>query len=656
MIIFPKSRILEKLFYSYPVCFFIIYLLFLINIVASGSLFSNVNFPAIVFTIILLISLYVNRQKLKIKKEFFTRNKKYLIFLAIVVVVYSLPILLSAGGIVWIGGDMRYHIGWTAEILLGKPISLGLQGDTPELYPWMFHAALAFFGSFFRLLSIDQMRSIFLAYDCMGIITIIFGFISIASFSSALFKNRSSMVLISTFLSLFSAGFGFFLYGGEANISSIMGDMMINFPYSSSLFFVLPQWPRDTSFAFFIASIYLLLKITGPDDGQNKIRVAMLGIVLGLCGMIETIPCLLALGVMGLLFLFDLIKGRINYPLMFSAIIAVLMILPWAIPFVIAAFKYGMASNTKMSPIDLSPLELFVALGQVSILSLCGLYLYVKKKNDYFDKDKIKIMNVFVIVLLIIIIASSITTYLGLDISLFFVPILRQHKYWGILYLFLSMYSTIAVYAIIEFLENKGKRFSFGAYLTLSDNVSGKNIDSKFNFNIFSALFILLLLILGAGSPIVTSYKTATFLSQKTIVNEFSNPAPNELMLTLLTNLTKSDVVATPVSEAGMTRYLSSFTGASVVYISVNRTKVMAGSEDVPSDEERINDLTQLYSNRASKQEKIDVIKKYKITYIISTTERLGSFKPLTERSIKTTFQKNDYYILVVNSSAIYGP
>ena len=129
---------------------------------------------------------------------------------------------------------------------------------------------------------------------------------------------------------------------------------------------------------------------------------------------------------------------------------------------------------------------------------------------------------------------------------------------------------------------------------------------------------------------------------------EFHGSNPDQLMIKIRENLVKSDVVASPVDEENLLRYIPCFTGAFIVYDIRPRFRFPEAIKGIPSQSERILDLDTLYSNNETSDKKLDIISKYKITHIVSKNKIENIPNEIILEIHHTTFFNESYYLYLL--------
>jgi hypothetical protein len=605
----PWLKFSEKILYSIPTVFFWIYLLFLVNIILDGYIFDKPIIITSISFVIYSVSFLLIKEKIWIQLKNVKPDKILLILFSLVLLIYCLPIICSRGGMVWIRGDMKTHITFISQILLGRRVPSKSYQGIPNLYPWLFHAIMAYIANIYKSFGFNQIKSVFLAYNTIEITNIFLGYLSLKELAGLIFPKNKTRQRLLVLLTIFSGGLGFIF--DRFGDSLILGDIIFNHPYVSAPIFVAPVWPRHLSYTLYLCTLYTIFKLQSKSD--NFAETILLGLLLGIGAIIQSIPYIIVSAVLGTIMLLDILKGKLNKKIFYALIISVIIISPWGIPFLISSIKSGTASTTVMEPIDLNIVELGITLGVIGFFLVYGLY---SEWKTGFDSHKYKeTVNIFSIIFIILIILSITNSSLGMGINFFYVPILRQHKYWSMFYIFLAIYATIGLDKILEYMKEKhGEKITF--IFKIHDYID----TYKISFAYKQTLLMLALIILLTGSPIYTAIKVTENVKTTSANMEFTDSVENELMLVLINKISKYDTVSVPPEDLILANDISCFTGAYIMYTEDVKIKLPGVYDKIPSEEERMKDTLTLYGN-SSYNEKKEIIDKYNIKYVISINE-----------------------------------
>jgi uncharacterized membrane protein len=205
-----------------------------------------------------------------------------------------------------------------------------------------------------------------------------------------------------------------------------------------------------------------------------------------------------------------------------------------------------------------------------------------------------------------------------------------------LLYVFLSFYATIGFTFLLE-REYEKKNYPI--------TIFNRHVRINIDFNAWKRVIVVILIFFGVGSPILTSFTTGIEVSRSIMNREFSDLAENQLIVKLLEDMNIDTVVATPIYDQGLSNYLPCFTGCYIVYRYTARPRTLPGlAEEIPSQQERINDLNILYAN-SSILDKIQVIQKYNIEYIVTADNEFLHKDLLFDNSVRTSFFGYHYYL-----------
>jgi hypothetical protein len=619
--LFPKMILRERMLMAYPASFLSVYALFFINFISGGKVFSNSILMVVYFSALSLMffAKIISKKRMKETVQFLHKRITLIVLLSCGVVIYSIPILLAPSGIVWMGGDMRSHIEIVSQFILGQLSPQSVYQGRAQSYPWLFHIIVTAYHSFFSVQGIEQVQSIFLSYNVVGIITIVWGFIAVYALSDLSFRNDRKRTLIGTFLGFLSGGLGFYAYQGGSVLGSDtpFGDMMINFPYNGSLTLVIPAWPRQLGYVAFISAIYFIAKRFNADSDKSRVLDDVIaGINLGICAFLQPIPYVVSGVVLGLLFINDLRKMKINYDVILTSIVSALILLPWLISFILQ--RYGASASTRMEPLDLQLYEIPMAIGQAFFFGLLGLYVIVKDKKHSLHSLK-NVINIYAYVFIIFIIISNVCSLLNVDVVLFGEYLFRQHRFWFLFYPIIVLYATEGFMKVFEVFQKFDDNISLVRLSRVASKIKPLNKvagDGVIQVKPLTVALLLFLIAFGAGSPIYTSWATSNSIAKNSMNTQFSGSGIN-LITIINSNLGVDDVIAVRADRGSYTPdYIACFTGAHLLYTSHVRSN--SSNWEIPNQRDRFEASKILFSSTSSMDEKLAVINRFNITRIIS--------------------------------------
>lgn len=648
--IFPDSRHIEQRIGGFLVFFSISYIIFLLNLFTDG--FALINSKYIIFLVIIYSSYSMLQCFRKNGKLINRKNFGLFVIIGIAVVVYSQPILLSQNGIVWIGGDMRRHIQNIIRLTLGYSRPGGVYSPQYMLYPWLFHSSIAIFATFYNVFRYPLLESVFQAYNVINITTIIWGVYSINALSTLFFKRKREQLLTTLFGSL-SGGLGYLFYRGGNILSgdpfgATYGDMRINYSYNGSLILVSPAWPRHFGYVIYMTSLYFLFKTIG-NERIDRYHILLSAVSLGLAGVTQPIPCIVVAFALILMFIYKLTKGEFNFTIVKISIISFLIFSPY-IAFIF--MNYDLRRSfliTLWNPIDLPIYQYVTAIGLVFIFSLVGLYDYFVKNKINENLNRNEALPFFLLSFIIIIIFSIFHSYLGLKFTVFGEYLFRQHKYWYLFYPILCLYATLG-YTFVEsvFEGTPTITFVFDLFNWGKQKMNPKSFFIK--MKPYKSVLLAIIILLGLGSPVLTSNIIGKIVSQKEdVIKTVSDRSDESLLFHLGDKIDKYDVIATPPTDESLTQHILAFTGAYVLYSYDYR--VNYSSTDLEIQNLRYRDCVDLYDNFTSADLKTEILNRYSVDYIISN-------KPVENIDVKNVeyFGKKEflnavYYLYILKTS-----
>lgn len=640
----------EKLTLSYLVYLVIVYCGSLINPLINGEFYQKSYI--IIFTMILVVMFYVfkNALKINLNKIYNTLiiNKNLLFILIAALLIYSLPILMNSEGIIWIEGDMRRHIAGINQFIIGRyDIESAYQDPLPG-YPWLFHASIALIASFFKSLDIPQMNAVFFAYNTIGIITIIWGFFSINLLSRLFFKNRKKQFIMTIF-GLLSGGLGYLFYKGEnVLIEGTLGDMRIGYPYNGALIFITPAWPRHFGYVVFILSIYMITKTLEKwNYPEQKKWIVLSGVTLGFCGFIHPIPFIISGFVLGFFFVIKLMDHQLRSDIILIGIISLLILSPYIITYILSNFKENtIRLITYMEPQDIPFIQYFTAIGLVFVFAIIGIIKIIIFKNKIEIEIKKDIIAIYSFIFIILIIISIFNSTYNLNLELNGKYFFRQHKMWYLFYPILLLYAVEGITWSIEKMNKIVEKLIIVQNKTIKGSYK---IESDKKAVLPATFFILIILIIGIGSPLLTSYVLGKSVSDNILVKQFTETGEDNLIYILNLMVDQNDVFASPSNKVSLTNNIVAFTGLKTVYYYDYRIDYDNNLHLQLEQKIRKTDVDLLFSNQENETIKLDIINKYNITYIISKNKMIN----LPEIFLKTErimyFLNRKYYLYFIN-------
>jgi hypothetical protein len=235
---------------------------------------------------------------------------------------------------------------------------------------------------------------------------------------------------------------------------------------------------------------------------------------------------------------------------------------------------------------------------------------------------------------------SNIATLLNFEVSFLGLWWSRQQKFWFYLYPFLALYATVGFEKIFKELSYlPGFKINF----RLNQKINQANINVK-------VILLGLIIFLGVGSPILTSIGTSQRFSNKHDLDEFRHLTQDNLLIKIIDNISKDDVIAIS-NTIGLTDYVITFTGAHIVY--KHNIRIQWDRLNIPTQEERYNDIEIIFNTSKNIDDRLSIIKKYNITYLITDYEILNFPDNIIKNFFTTKLFNKTYFVSLINKEEL---
>jgi hypothetical protein len=327
-------------------------LLMLAHVATGGQVFANALLVRGV-TVASLVALALWQQHTKTERPSERRHR--------LVVVAALGVA-GVGLLLWsyaatqmiplhFAPDTRVHMGFANQLINGSPTpTAALSGDIPNFYPWLFHALVAFVA---RLTPGGN------AFHAMVPVHFLFVMGAVLALFT-LGQRLTGKVVTGLWAALFgglAGGIGFVVARGPAivirpqgpHLLDYLGDLLLIRSHNFALSNLIPPFPRDLTYALFLA--FVLLLMCAVQERSTPFLIGA-GAVLGGMGLAGG-EALFAASSVALLA--TLATGRDNLLVRLSAVAlpAGIIYAIWAAPLFINYFRHDGFFDMSSPPLEL---------------------------------------------------------------------------------------------------------------------------------------------------------------------------------------------------------------------------------------------------------------------------------------------------------------
>lgn len=247
--------------------------------------------------------------------------------------------------------DTKRHMGMAHQLLNGETTpSIGLVGDIPNYYPWLYHAVVAFLSHFspdkFPLFALAPLHVMAVS----GSILLLFALGRSLSdnawggFAAALFGG-----LTGGFAYVLTTEPNLILNPRTNALLEYFGDLLFVRSYNFAFSNLPPAFPRDLSYLFLLGQ--LLLAVEGLKEWRIRILICE-GVALGLAGLCGGEAFLVGMAVACLLSVMAE-RGRRVRTFLATAGVGVAIYAVWLVPLMVGYFRLGGFRSLAASPVDL---------------------------------------------------------------------------------------------------------------------------------------------------------------------------------------------------------------------------------------------------------------------------------------------------------------
>jgi hypothetical protein len=323
------------------------------------------------------------------------------------------------------GGDVPWNVGFASEILNGDTTpSSNTVGDTPNQYPWLYHADLAFAAHF------APGGRAFDGLETIEVLQIVGSILALFAIGRELTGSLVGAGAAAVFGAM-SGGFGFFAVRGihvtssrAADALKYFGDLIQVRPYNVSFSNLSPPFPRDLALLMLLA--FLVQVAYGLRHSDRRFLIGA-GVSLGMAGLAGAESFIVGVFIALAIVVLPTAVGRLRKAVAIF-VPAGLVYSLWLVPLAASFIRlHGFVNITKVEGVELPA---WAILGSWGIATIFGAYgfarLAPKVKSDSGAQVVIAALAGAGIVLLI-----STFAIRGLGES--FLALGRRHRYWPLL-------------------------------------------------------------------------------------------------------------------------------------------------------------------------------------------------------------------------------
>jgi hypothetical protein len=346
-----------------------------------------------------------------------------LVCAAVGVALWSAPVFVRLP-LAW-GGDVPWNVGFASEILNGDTTpSSNTVGDTPNQYPWLYHADLAFVAHF------APGGRAFDGLDTIEVLQIVGSILALFAIGRELTGSLVGAGAAAVFGAM-SGGFGFFAVRGlnvtssrAATALKYFGDLIQVRPYNVAFGNLSPPFPRDLALLMLLAFLLQLAYGLGRRDTRFLIGS---GVSLGMAGLAGAESFIVGVFIALAIVVLPTTIGRLRKAVAILAPTAAVYSL-WLIPLAASFIRlHGFVNITKVEGVDLPA---WAILGSWGIATVFGIYGFVRLaplvKRDSGAQVVIAVLLAAGLVLLL-------STFAVRGLGESFLALGRRHRYWPLL-------------------------------------------------------------------------------------------------------------------------------------------------------------------------------------------------------------------------------
>jgi hypothetical protein len=503
--------------------------------------------------------------------------------------------------------DTRVHMGYANLLINGSPTpTAALSGNIPNFYPWLFHALVAFVA---RLTPGGN------AFHAMVPVHFLFVVGAVLSLFT-LGQRLTGKVVTGLWAALFgglAGGIGFVVARGPAivvrpqgpHLMDYLGDLLLIRSHNFALSNLVPPFPRDLTYALFLA--FVLLLMCAVQERSTPFLIGA-GAVLGGIGLAGG-EALFAASSVALLVILATGRDNVLVRLIAVALPAGIIYAVWAAPLFINYFRHGGFFDMSSPPLEM-PLWAIAASWGVSLpLGIYGAAWSLPRIRGHPARTVAAAVLAGSIVVLIG--SGLILTVLGEG----FAPLSRISRYWPLVHVGVVLFAAIGATEVLSRLRK---------------------------WPVLASLTVIAILLVALPSPVLIQLAypqqvsspdlvTRSLVGQRTVLEELDTP---------------EGVECTIVAPQSISPLIFAYDGHRIVAIILGRMHkenlarvrwrdIYRVTEDFST---RFRDSKTLMSDRIGVRPWRELIAKYGVDAVVKRDDGRGAapFSGLPARSIAT--------------------
>lgn len=349
--------------------------------------------------------------------------------------------------------DTKRHMGMAHQLLNGETTpSIGLVGDIPNYYPWLYHAVVAFLSHFspdkFPLFALAPLHVMAVS----GSILLLFALGRSLSdnawggFAAALFGG-----LTGGFAYVLTTEPNLILNPRTNALLEYFGDLLFVRSYNFAFSNLPPAFPRDLSYLFLLGQ--LLLAVEGLKEWRIRILICE-GVALGLAGLCGGEAFLVGMAVACLLSVMAE-RGRRVRTFLATAGVGVAIYAVWLVPLMVGYFRLGGFRSLAASPVDLPVWAIVFSWGIITPFAIYGVTRLVARIRE----KPTRVIVALLIATSTLLLVSALVELLpgqGFD------TLGRRHRYWPLLSLTMVLIAATGAADLLSRLGSRKRLYAYG--------------------------------------------------------------------------------------------------------------------------------------------------------------------------------------------------
>jgi hypothetical protein len=484
------------------------------------------------------------------------------------------------------GSDTGWHMGWTSQLLNGETTPSALiTGTVPNYYPWVFHGLAAFVANF-----TPGGR----AYDALPPLQLLQStgaLIALFALGLHLGRNWQSGAAVALFGGL-AAGLSIALVRSFNRVISTPRTGGPRGTYNAAFNNLAPPLPRDVAYSLFAAFLLLLVVAMTRND---RIFMLAASVAVGLMGLTSAEYFFIALGVSVVAVAIGP-RDRDPWRSLAALVLPALLVYGvWFVPLIVSYRRLGgFVDTTAVRAIVQSPLAILMSWGLSTPFAVFGAIHWIPRRRD--DPGPSILVATLAVSGLVVAGASLVPAILGGG----FLVVGRASRYWPVFHLIVAIYGGLGLGLLLE----RAGRAS----------------------RVLAAVVSLVVLSLALPLPIDVSWDYPNRVARSPALAAALVGSKSNVLSHLALPGRGKCVVATPVlafTAFSYTGYrLAAYQGSPGHRGNYSRIRWRGIYALIPSDHERLADLSLLTGGRTDPATFASLLRKYRVNLLVVPRER----------------------------------